>query len=79
MIKDYILTQDEHHKNRSFKDEYRAFLKEYISEFQTEECEPEINVEPWMVNIEKFEQELVKSDPEVEIEEWMYNEYFRLF
>ena len=34
----------------------------------------EIQVEAWMVNIERFEQELVKSDPEVEIEEWMVNE-----
>ncbi len=29
VVKDYISTQDEHHKNISFKDEYRAFLKEY--------------------------------------------------
>jgi len=56
-----------------------AGINEYISEYKVEECEPEINVEPWMVNIEKFEQELVKSDPEVEIEEWMYNKYFWLF
>jgi len=29
MIKDYILLQEEHHKKRSFQDEYLAFLKEY--------------------------------------------------
>ena len=29
LVKNYILTQDEHHKKISFKDEYRAFLKEY--------------------------------------------------
>ena len=29
VVKDYISTQDEHHKKRSFKDEYRAFLTEY--------------------------------------------------
>ncbi len=28
-IKSYISTQEEHHKQLSFKDEYRAFLKEY--------------------------------------------------
>ena len=28
-VKDYISTQDEHHKKISFKDEYRAFLREY--------------------------------------------------
>ena len=39
--------------------------------------ELEINVDVWMVNIERFEQELVKSDPEVEIEEWMYDWYLK--
>jgi REP element-mobilizing transposase RayT len=29
VVKDYISTQDEHHKKISFKYEYRAFLKEY--------------------------------------------------
>ena len=29
VVKDYILSQDEHHKKISFKDEYLAFLKEY--------------------------------------------------
>ena len=29
VVKKYISTQDEHHKELSFKDEYRAFLKEY--------------------------------------------------
>ena len=29
IVKKYILTQDEHHKKISFKDEYRTFLKEY--------------------------------------------------
>jgi len=28
VVKDYISKQDEHHKEISFKDEYRAFLKE---------------------------------------------------
>ena len=28
-VKNYILSQNEHHKKRSFRDEYRAFLKEY--------------------------------------------------
>jgi len=28
VVKDYISTQDEHHKKLSFKDEYRAFLTE---------------------------------------------------
>ena len=29
VVKNYISVQDEHHKDISFKDEYRAFLKEY--------------------------------------------------
>lgn len=29
VIKNYILTQEEHHKKISFKEEYRAFLQEY--------------------------------------------------
>ena len=29
VVKDYISTQNEHHKKKSFKDEYLAFLKEY--------------------------------------------------
>ena len=29
VVKNYILTQEEHHGKRTFKDEYRAFLKEY--------------------------------------------------
>ena len=29
VVKGYISTQNEHHKKKSFKDEYLAFLKEY--------------------------------------------------
>jgi len=29
VVKDYISTQNEHHKKKSFKDEYLTFLKEY--------------------------------------------------
>lgn len=29
VVKNYILNQEEHHKVKSFKDEYRAFLKKY--------------------------------------------------
>ncbi len=29
VVKNYISTQDEHHKELSFQDEYRVFLKEY--------------------------------------------------
>ena len=29
LAKNYISTQDEHHKKKSFKDEYLAFLNEY--------------------------------------------------
>lgn len=32
-VKKYILMQDDHHKRISFKDEYRAFLKEYEIEY----------------------------------------------
>ena len=32
-VKNYILNQDEHHKKRSFQDEYRKFLKDYEIEF----------------------------------------------
>ena len=38
-------------------------------DFPKVEKEAEIQVEAWIVNFERFEQELVKSDPEVEIEE----------
>ena len=49
---------------------------EYITEFQTEESEPEISIEPWMLNFEEFEQALADDDPEIEIEEWMCNETY---
>ena len=29
VVKKYILNQEEHHKKRTFQDEYRAFLKKY--------------------------------------------------
>ena len=29
IVKKYILNQEEHHKKRTFQDEYRAFLKKY--------------------------------------------------
>ena len=32
-VKDYISTQEEHHKKLSYKDEYRTFLKEYNINF----------------------------------------------
>lgn len=33
IVKNYILKQEEHHKKRTFEDEYRAFLKEYNVEY----------------------------------------------
>ncbi len=33
VVKNYISTQDEHHKKISFEDEYRAFLEEYDISF----------------------------------------------
>jgi REP element-mobilizing transposase RayT len=32
-VRRYIATQEEHHRKRTFQDEYRAFLKEYDVEF----------------------------------------------
>ncbi len=32
-VRAYIAGQEEHHKNRTFQDEYRAFLKEYGIEY----------------------------------------------
>ncbi len=32
-VRTYILNQEEHHKKKSFQDEYRAFLKAYEIEF----------------------------------------------
>ena len=32
-VKAYILNQEEHHKKKSFKDEYRIFLKDYDIEY----------------------------------------------
>jgi len=29
IVKDYILDQEEHHKTKTYKDEYRAFLRKY--------------------------------------------------
>ncbi|WP_430936506.1 IS200/IS605 family transposase [Saccharicrinis sp. 156] len=29
VVRNYIINQNEHHKNKSFKDEYSAFLKKY--------------------------------------------------
>lgn len=33
VVKNYILNQEEHHKKKSFKDEYRGFLKKYEIEY----------------------------------------------
>ncbi len=33
IIKNYIINQPEHHKKKTFQDEYREFLKEYNIEF----------------------------------------------
>ena len=33
VVVNYILNQKEHHKTRSFQDEYRAFLRKYEVEF----------------------------------------------
>jgi putative transposase len=33
VVKRYISTQEEHHKKKTFQDEYRAFLKEYDIEY----------------------------------------------
>jgi len=33
VVKNYIATQDEHHRRVTFKEEYRAFLKEYDIEY----------------------------------------------
>ena len=33
IVKDYILNQEAHHKNISFQDEYRIFLKKYNIEY----------------------------------------------
>ena len=33
VVRKYILNQDEHHKKRTFQDEYRAFLKKYNVEY----------------------------------------------
>ena len=32
-VKEYIINQKEHHKNKTFKDEYLTFLKEYDIEY----------------------------------------------
>ena len=49
------------------------WLQNDNSRFIPEEFEPEISIEPWMLNFEEFELELADNDPEPEIEEWMYN------
>lgn len=33
VMKNYILTQKEHHRKKTFKDEYRDFLKKYNVEY----------------------------------------------
>lgn len=33
VVRKYILNQEEHHKKRTFQDEYRAFLKKYNVEY----------------------------------------------
>lgn len=33
VVQRYILNQEEHHKRRTFKDEYRGFMKEYNMEY----------------------------------------------
>ena len=33
IVKNYILNQEEYHKNRTFEDEYREFLREHNVEY----------------------------------------------
>lgn len=33
IVRNYILTQEQHHKKKTFEDEYRSFLKEYEIEY----------------------------------------------
>lgn len=54
------------------------WLQNHNSGFIAEEFEPEIIIEPWMLNFEEFEQKVTNNDPEVKIEEWMYNDSFWL-
>ncbi len=53
-------------------------LKDYKFRLEAEESEPEISIEPWMLNFEKLKQELADNDPESEIEEWMIDDSFWL-
>ena len=36
VVKNYILNQEDHHKTKSFKNEYRAFLKKYDVQYNEE-------------------------------------------
>lgn len=36
VVKNYIINQEEHHKVKSFQDEYRAFLKKYDVQYNEE-------------------------------------------
>ncbi len=54
------------------------WLQNYKSTFIVEEFEPEINIVPWMLNFEEFEQKVTDNDPKIEIEKWMYNDSFWL-
>ena len=55
-----------------------CWLQNHNSGFIAEEFEPEIIIEPWMLNFEEFEQKVTDNDPEIKIEEWMYNDSFWL-
>lgn len=55
-----------------------SLLQNYNSRFIPEEVEPEINIEPWMLNFEEFEQKLADDDLEIEIEEWMTDDSYWL-
>ncbi len=55
-----------------------SLLQNYNSGFIPEEFEPEISIEPWMLNFEVFEQKVIDNDPEIEIEEWMTDDSYWL-
>jgi len=55
-----------------------SLLQNYNSGFIPEEVEPEISIEPWMLNFEEFEQKVTEIDPETEIEEWMTDDSYWL-
>ena len=51
-----------------------CWLQNYKSTFIAEEFEPEINIVPWMLNFEEFEQKVTDNDPKIEIEKWMIDD-----